>query len=386
MKNITFKNSFLEKIVNFDFDRYYTKKVRVFCHIFMWVLFTFLMYLNYNLGYKFDSQSSFLFSVRLAICNTVVFYILFYIIVPYTLKKNWVIFFIIFIVMLVQLWLVINYYYYYLLYLMDPNIDFGLLNDMIKKANQTKLIDIVSPENVMAHLFEVIMSLSPFLFVKIGFDLSRTYSASIKSFRQIEKLHYENLAMENKFLQTQLNPHFLFNTLNNLYALAITKSDLTPELILKLSNIMRYTLYEASVEVVSINKELDFIENYFDMEEIRYPEEYKIEKNIINKSNPGLKIAPLLTFVFIENAFKYGLKSDNPFLRMTIEINEKNVYFAVENDKTLLNDYIKDELSIGIENAKRRLNLLYTGKYSLLIKDHNNRFFVELKINLNENE
>lgn len=382
MKNITLQNSFLEKIVNFDFDRFYTKKTRIISHLLLWIFFTFLMYFNYNWGYKFDEQSSMLFSVRLTLCNLTVFYLFFYLLVPYTFSKNRILIFLVFLPILVQLWLVINFYFYYLLNKFGVSVNFGVLNEIIKETDKTPLIDIISPKNVLAHILEVIMSISPFLFVKIAFDLSKTYSKSIKANRQIEKLNYENLTMENKFLQTQLNPHFLFNTLNNLYALAMTKSDLTPDLILKLSDIMRYTLYEATGESITIDKELNFIENYFEMEHIRYPKDYIIEKNIINKSFDGLKIAPLLTFVFIENAFKYGLKSENPFLKMNIEVKEKNVYFAVENDKTSQQLNIKDELSIGIENAKRRLNLLYPDKYSLTIKDEPQSFLVELEIQI----
>lgn len=112
--------------------------------------------------------------------------------------------------------------------------------------------------------------------------------------------------IENKFLQSQLNPHFLFNTLNNLYALA-AKSDITSELILKLSDIMRYIPYDANVKKISINKERDFIENYFEMERMRYPKDYLIDKKI-NLLKENIEIEPLLFFVFIENAFKYGLK------------------------------------------------------------------------------
>ena len=183
-------------------------------------------------------------------------------------------------------------------------------------------------------------------------------------------------------MQTQLNPHFLFNTLNNLYGLVIKKDDIAPSLILKLSEIMRYTLYDINVETISIEKEILFIENYFEMEKMRYPKHYDINL-VIKNSSDNLKIPPLLFFTFIENAFKYGLKSEGPMLNVFIEVEEFNVSFLAEND-TQFKKYDKklDSGGIGIKNIKKRLNLLYSNNYTLDIKDNEQSFLVNLKIAL----
>src|SRR5699024_147587 len=131
------------------------------------------------------------------------------------------------------------------------------------------------------------------------------YANSIKSNRKAEQLKHQNLLMENKFLQTQLSPHFFFNSLNNLYGLAMKKDDLTPEFILRFSEIMRYTLYETNAKLVPLQEELNIMKSYFEMEKMRFPKEFTIENEILVEKTQSLKIAPLLSFVFLENAFKY---------------------------------------------------------------------------------
>jgi LytS/YehU family sensor histidine kinase len=145
---------------------------------------------------------------------------------------------------------------------------------------------------------------------------------------------------------------------------------------------MRYTLYDINVDFILIDKEVEFIENYFEMEKMRYPKDYNITLTIKNDSN-NLKISPLLFFTFIENAFKYGLKSENPFLKIYIEIKEKKVYFAVEND-TVMNQKKSNSIygGIGIENAKKRLNLLYPQKHQIKIYHDEQKFSVKLNLDL----
>lgn len=373
---------FLERIVDFDFDRYYTTKRRVIIHILMWAIYTLLTFLNFRLGYNFGIVSSFLFSIRLTLCNIVVFYLFFYLIVPFTFKRNNFVLLIISIPIMFQVWLGINHSYYKLLYIAGIQVDFGILEEMIRENYETSIFDKISPKNVLAHAFEVFTALSPFFFTKIMFDFTRIYAKSIKASREVEKLNQENLIIENKFLHAQLNPHFLFNTLNNLYSLAIKKDPSVPGVIIQLSEIMSYTLYDSNVESIPLENELNFISNYFEMEKIRYPKHLPIRKEIINRANNDLRIAPLLSFVFIENAFKYGLKSDNPYLQLFIEITEKNMYFHIENDVSFDKAYQIDKKGIGIKNAKRRLQLLYPGKYQLNVDFKQERFAIQLSIEL----
>lgn len=373
---------FLERIVNFDFDRFYTRKRRIIIHVSMWAFYTLLTFLNYRLGYNFGFVSSFLFSLRLTLCNIVVFYLFFYVIIPYTFKKNYFLLLIISVPILIQIWLGINHSFYKLLYVARIKVDFGILEELIRENYETSILDKISPKNVLAHTFEVLTAISPFFFTKIAFDLSRIFAKSIKASREIEKLDRENLIIENRFLHAQLNPHFLFNTLNNLYSLALKQDKSVPGHIIQLSEIMGYTLYDSNVEFIPLNKELTFISSYFDMEKIRFSRDFPIQKEIINKGSNDLKIAPLLSFVFVENAFKYGLKSENPYLKLFIEIRGKSMYFHLENDISFDEVYPIEKRGIGIKNAKRRLQLLYPGKYTLNIGARQERFLVDLNIEL----
>jgi len=212
--------------------------------------------------------------------------------------------------------------------------------------------------------------------------MSRIYSKSIITNKENQKLQFQNIVMEKKFLQTQLNPHFLFNTLNNLYGLTIKKDDIAPGLILKLSEIMRYTLYDINVEEIPLHKEIEFIENYFEMEKMRYPADYNITLTVDNIDG-SFKIAPLMFFTFIENAFKYGLKSENPYLKIYVGNKGKKVYFAVENDIQMNNNISTHNYGgIGIDNVQKRLILLYPNRHQLNIQKEQKHFIVELNITL----
>lgn len=186
-------------------------------------------------------------------------------------------------------------------------------------------------------------------------------------------------------MKSQLNPHFLFNTLNNLYSLSLKKDNAVPEVILNLSDTMSYTLYESNSEKVELWKEIEFVKNYFELEKMRYSADRKIHCEFpIETDCLGLKIAPLLSFTFIENAFKYGLKSEeSAFLNLEIKIENGKFLFMIENDF----EEIKNKNShggIGIENVKKRLQLLYANDFLLEILSSQNIFKVNLTINLSK--
>src|SRR5690606_28753695 len=153
--------------------------------------------------------------------------------------------------------------------------------------------------------------------------------------------------------------------------------------ILQLSEMMRYTLYETGATMVPLSKELEFLKNYVLLEKMRYKNNKEIVFNLDDsRVTEGQMIAPLLTFAFIENGFKYGLKSKNDgFLKINISINNKMLYFSIVNDKEE-NIQEKEFGGIGTVNIKKRLELLYPDKHELKIKNGKNKFYVEMKINL----
>lgn len=188
---------------------------------------------------------------------------------------------------------------------------------------------------------------------------------------------------ELKALRHQLNPHFLFNNLNNLYILAIEKSDKAPEVIEKLSSMLDYMLYGCEETFVPLNKEVELIENYLTLEQIRYDDRVNITfKNTVTKN---VKIAPLLLLTFIENAFKHGVKHELNFANIiiTLTTNNEEIIFTIFNTKPITeanNTLIKK--SIGLTNVKRQLNLIYPESHTLKTENKKDSFFVSLHLKI----
>ena len=205
---------------------------------------------------------------------------------------------------------------------------------------------------------------------------------------KLKETENEKLEAELKVLKAQLNPHFMFNTLNNIYSLSLDKSNLTPGIVLKLSEILSYTLYECKEDKVLVKDEIGFINNYLELEKIRIGEKADIE--FVNTGvYDHLKIAPLLFMPFIENAFKHGInqRPANPYIKIYLEFSgDKKMRFCIENNTNP--NFIQEENNtngIGLENAKKRLNLIYPNSHKLTINDSDNEFKVELELDLKEN-
>ncbi len=202
-----------------------------------------------------------------------------------------------------------------------------------------------------------------------------------------EKQHLLKLTEQKKTaelvaLKNQLNPHFLFNTLNNLYALALKKSDDTTKVIQKLSHILDYILYRCNDEYVLLDKEIDLIENYLSLEKIRYADRVKISfsKNVTGQE----KIAPLLLLTFVENAFKHGVVNEIKQAIININISKKGdqLVFKVENSKPDAVEYSNNRESIGLKNIKKQLDLLYPTTHDLIIENKSNTFSANLKLDI----
>ena len=193
-------------------------------------------------------------------------------------------------------------------------------------------------------------------------------------------LENQRLSAELSFLKSQINPHFLFNSLNSIYSLAYQRSEMTPDAILKLSEIMRYMLYECNDNEVSLEKELQYLQNYIDLQKIRFGAKAFIDFKINGKVD-GQQIVPLLLIAFIENAFKHGVANDKASpIRMLIEIDGNKLYFYIQNKK---HDNNRDSLGgIGLINVKRRLDLLYLNRYKLDIVENNGSYTCELSLEL----
>lgn len=204
----------------------------------------------------------------------------------------------------------------------------------------------------------------------------------LKSEQRNKEIANEKLNAELSFLKAQINPHFLFNTLNNIYALASTQSEYTAPAIMKLSSIMRYVLTEARNDLVPLEKEIQFTTHYIELLKMRLTDKSSIDFTV--KGNPlGKQIAPLLLLPFVENAFKYGISTReiSPII-ILLEIKEDSLYFSVSNHKHVSTSpkLLADNTGIGINNTKRRLDLLYNDRHALAIHDEAGLFTVHLNI------
>lgn len=202
--------------------------------------------------------------------------------------------------------------------------------------------------------------------------------------RILQRMMVEKLQAEVNFLRSQVNPHFLFNTLNNLYALTLKKSDLAPDMVLKLSEMMEYMLYESNEARVPLEKEISYLQNYIELEKLRYSSHSQVALAVNGPVN-GQEIAPLLLLPLVENAFKHGVgkRTENSWLRGTINIDKSAVAFTVENSKSDA-DRQKKKGGIGLANLRKRLELLYPGRYTLQTEDGLNTYKAALYISLTD--
>ncbi|HVU96118.1 MAG TPA: sensor histidine kinase [Puia sp.] len=203
----------------------------------------------------------------------------------------------------------------------------------------------------------------------------------LRSEQRNKEIANEKLKAELSFLKAQINPHFLFNTLNNIYALASAQSEHTAAAVMKLSSIMRYVLTEARNDLVPLEKEIQFTSHYIELQKMRLTDKTIIDFTV--QGDPlGRQIAPLLLLPFVENAFKYGISTrERSPIRILLEIKKDSLDFYICNQKhlsTMLR--VSDNTGIGISNTKRRLDLFYEDKYALNIEDKSSDFSVKLKI------
>ncbi|MGZ3865017.1 MAG: sensor histidine kinase [Bacteroidia bacterium] len=217
--------------------------------------------------------------------------------------------------------------------------------------------------------------------VVIRFLMIFLFSLGVASYNRLKEIEREKIKTELSYLKAQINPHFLFNTLNSVYALAVKKSDSAPESITKLSGIMRYVITDAAQEYVPLDKEIDYITNYIELEELRLTSKVSLSFKATGVFT-GKKIAPLIFVPFIENAFKHGVSTkENSTIQITISVEENALNLLVKNTKVNTHTV---STGLGIENAKKRLELLYPAKHKLAITDLDTDFTVSLKINLND--
>ena len=213
------------------------------------------------------------------------------------------------------------------------------------------------------------------LFVSIGLKLLVQLRQTEQRAREIENAQ---LRTELSFLHAQINPHFLFNSLNTIYSLALKKADSAPAAILKLSHLLRYVVDDATRESVPLEQEINYLNNYIELQKLRSTSSLAVNFKVAGDIT-STQIAPLLLLPFVENAFKYGISSHEPSpIDIVLERTSSALLFSVSNRKFEQGE--QDSTGIGINNVKRRLELLYHLKNELLIQDNPDTYFVKLII------
>lgn len=270
---------------------------------------------------------------------------------------------------LVALMLAIVFYRLILIYIIYPFIyqetyEFQPFEAMFPR-HVWKLLDIVS---IVA--------------IAVSIKLSRLRLAGAE---REKRLIQEKLESELNFLRAQTNPHFLFNTLNNIYALARKKSDQTADVVMRLSKILRFMLYECTTPLIPLGDEIKILEDYVELEKLRYNNRLSLNFEA-RLDEPQTPIAPLLLLPLVENAFKHGVSETRFESRVDIhlELKKQRLRFEVRNTKAL--DLEEPASGIGLSNVQRQLELIYPGRYDLKISTEKDTFLVKLQLNLAQNE
>lgn len=296
--------------------------------------------------------------------NISIYFINFLILIPNIIKKqqrSWL-----YLILLVLL-LIVAVIIKFAIALMYPEIMLTMKGPHAKPADQSYFRFLIGAF-LISGFFIVISSLLKF---------STDWFSNERIQRSLES---EKKDMELQFLKSQLNPHFLFNSLNNIYSLAYQKSDKTADAILKLSEIMRYMIYESNDSWVALNKEVEYVQSFVELQKLRFKDGAAIEINI-NGEIDGQRIVPLILISFVENAFKHGVANDpeDP-IKINIIANQKILHFSVSNKKSKTN---KDAMGgVGLNNVERRLQLLYPDRYKLNIVNSATHYTTELMLDL----
>lgn len=347
-----------------------SKAARIAYHVIFWFFVAAFYYLLFSWNSEFR-EASIIFSAGLLPVALSVTYFFNYKLVPqYLWKRRYGRFFLFsFYTLLAGVWLSFLIVFYALIYIL----------------NNKSTIDpsVLRPELQIMTLNFIVFFAIAVKQIKRAFFMQQE-----KNDLEKHKLNTELKLKEAelKLLKAQIHPHFLFNTLNNLYGLTLEKSDEAPDLVLRLSDILDYILYRCNKKSVMLSEEINNLKNYIEIERIRYPKKLKLEVDFLENTK-HFKIAPLLILPFIENAFKHGV-SNYPgvaFVKAKLSLHEKNLVFEIENSKrSPKQPEHKHSNGIGLQNVQKRLELLYPDKHNLKINETDETYSVYLILQLEE--
>ena len=337
-------------------------------NISFWITFTLFQLLHFFTAEEFSTQE-FFFSLRFYLLQSLMLCVVAYVNNLYLLpklfqKKKYAAYFSILLLWVLLSAKAVEWFYDYFL---------KAYPESFNEAGQN-----ISDMPYIAAVFLTGLFLFGFTMAKFAND----YFVREDAVKQMEKKQVES---ELNFLKAQINPHFLFNTLNSIYALALKKSDQTADVVLRLSDLLRYILYECNADKIPLTKEIETIKNYVELEKIRTSGTDRIRFTVSGKPD-GILVAPLIWISFVENAFKHGMGSlaKEGFVHVDMQITPEEVRFTCLNNyaatKPAESEVFLKNGGIGLDNLKKRLRLLYPDRHQLTMEKKSDTFYVELII------
>lgn len=336
-------------------------------HILFWLFYIIFYTFQYGL-FQMDLLNTFLSClISLPVIILAVYFNIYFLIPKFLLTKKYKLFFLLLIVSAISFTLLLRLDTYFVII---PTLYSG------EFLTRYYTVGFFRISYLFSHFISIYMVVMGAAFIKL---LIQWYSSR----QQNQLLASEKMETELKFLKSQIHPHFLFNTLNNLYALTLKKSDKAPETVLKLSELLDFMLYDCNASKINLSKELQLVKNYIDLEKLRY--DIALSVQFVVKGEPSkVEIAPLLILPLVENCFKHGVseQTNNSWIKISLDVNGNNILLVTENSK--LNETQEDiggyKEGIGLENVIRRLQLLYPDSHKIEILNEENFHSVKLEL------
>lgn len=338
-----------------------TKRLTLIAHTLIWLLLLVIPYVSTDQVFTLLDPAAdmryLLVCLALSSVLLITFYFNYFFLVPRYLfgKRGWL-YFLFLLGIIVLVFLLVS-----IIFLLS-----GFTPEALAKANPVieKIIPVIMVNAVSLWLLAIVST------VLLAF------------YNRLKQAENERLSAQIASLKSQINPHFLFNTLNNIYATAIDASPKTADMVNRLSEMMRYTMRDTQQDFVLLEDEINYITNYVELQSLRLDKSVKLEYNCPSDI-PNLQIAPMLLVPFVENAFKHGVNSEQKSsIKIEITLNQFEFQLSVTNNKVSVQHHTSGKSGLGIENTRHRLSLIYPTKHLLVINDSEKQFVISLYINL----
>ncbi|MBB6499234.1 sensor histidine kinase [Pedobacter cryoconitis] len=362
--------NYLSGITKIDWNKTHSTRTKVVLHLLMWTFLSILYFNGYN---RFDKKLGWMFVIKDLASVMTIFYAVSYYVLPNLLFKGKIILTVISGLLCYVLYGSLTYF---LCLIIDSNFNqTPRLHSYVMTILSHGITGILSWWAVSFYFLDFLYLIAPPLALKLIKLIADQSNKRIS-------LERDNLNLEINFLKAQINPHFLFNTMNNIYRMVNKQDPKTGPMVLHFADLMRYTLYESNVDRILLSREVEFINDYLELERIRYGNDVSI-KTDFQEDFERMMIVPLILFPFIENAFKHGIDAtvESSWVEISIRTVDNYLHFNVNN--SVCNVHPSEDFGgVGVANVKKRLNIHYAGKYKLTNQIENGIYKVNLQLPL----